>query len=228
MTVFIVTPDAAHAERWETLLHASGRPGRVLPGLNEFERACEGPCLALVDWSLVEKTPQKTLERLKNAVSEAHILLFGVEDVLYGPELSAAINAGAQEFLSISAPNGKLLSTLDVHFASLPAEGTLRVAGVRVRSAHREVSVRVEGQWQVVEGLTPKEFDLLCLFLKSPDVDFSRGDLIDCVWGERGEKVNTEAVDKQIASLRKKLGEQGARIQTRRGRGYCFVSAPTA
>lgn len=65
--------------------------------------------------------------------------------------------------------------------------------------------------------LTRREFELLAFLVRNPDRVFSRGELLDRVWGE--EFFGTErTVDQHVAQLRALL-EHGA-IETVRGRGY--------
>lgn len=67
--------------------------------------------------------------------------------------------------------------------------------------------------------LTPKEFEMLRLFMESPGVVFTRDKLLSEVWGIDyiGE---TRTVDNHIKTLRQKLGESGSRIETVIGVGY--------
>lgn len=67
--------------------------------------------------------------------------------------------------------------------------------------------------------LTLKEYDLLCRFMSSPGVVFTREQLLSMVWGIDfvGE---TRTVDVHVGTLRTKLGESGALIETVRGVGY--------
>lgn len=67
--------------------------------------------------------------------------------------------------------------------------------------------------------LTPKEFEMLKLFMESPGVVFTRDKLLSEVWGIDyiGE---TRTVDNHIKTLRQKLGESGSRIETVIGVGY--------
>lgn len=68
-------------------------------------------------------------------------------------------------------------------------------------------------------SLTLKEYELLYVFLQSPGQVFTRGQLLDRVWGtdHLGE---TRTVDVHIGTLRTKLGACGGRIETVRGVGY--------
>ena len=69
--------------------------------------------------------------------------------------------------------------------------------------------------------LTRSEFRLLKELYRNPKKVFSREDLIRSVQGE-GITVVDRAIDAHIFSLRKKLGAQGAWIETIRGEGYSF------
>jgi two-component system, OmpR family, alkaline phosphatase synthesis response regulator PhoP len=73
--------------------------------------------------------------------------------------------------------------------------------------------------------LTHLEFDLLALFSRNPGRLWSRPELLERLWGSKFDGVD-RVVDVHVSSLRRKLGEAGARIQTVRGGGYRFVDKP--
>jgi DNA-binding response OmpR family regulator len=67
--------------------------------------------------------------------------------------------------------------------------------------------------------LSPTEFALLHLLLRSPGRAFSRAYLLDTVWGQSyvgGDR----SVDNAVLRLRKKLGALGDEIDTVWGVGY--------
>lgn len=68
-------------------------------------------------------------------------------------------------------------------------------------------------------ALTRKEYLLLRTLMERPGRVFTRGQLLEAVWGVEhvGE---TRTVDVHIATLRTKLGECGRQIETVRGLGY--------
>ena len=99
--------------------------------------------------------------------------------------------------------------------ASDPQEGELlRVADVEIDLARREVRVAGAGI-----TLTAKEFDLLAFLTRNRTIVFSRERLLDRVWGYE-RPVDTRTVDSHVKSLRRKLGDGGAVVQTVRGVGY--------
>ena len=77
-------------------------------------------------------------------------------------------------------------------------------------------TVEVSGQGV---ALTQKEFEVLCLLLKNRGQVLSREQLIQQVWGYAftGE---SRTVDVHVRTLRQKLGEAGAYVETVRGYGY--------
>jgi two-component system alkaline phosphatase synthesis response regulator PhoP len=80
----------------------------------------------------------------------------------------------------------------------------------------REHFVTVDGE---KVALTLKEYEILKLFMKNPGTVFSRERLLSEIWGSDylGE---SRTVDMHIKTLRKKLGNAGAHIETVIGVGY--------
>ncbi len=67
--------------------------------------------------------------------------------------------------------------------------------------------------------LTHKEFEMLKLFIRNPNIVFSRDKIMSRIWGTDyiGE---TRTVDMHIKTLRQKLGNTGGQIKTVIGVGY--------
>ncbi len=82
----------------------------------------------------------------------------------------------------------------------------------------REDRHKVFAEGQEVQ-LTHKEFEMLALFMKNPELVFSREKLMAKVWGNdyMGE---SRTVDMHIKTLRQKLGAAGGQIKTVIGVGY--------
>ena len=68
--------------------------------------------------------------------------------------------------------------------------------------------------------LTKFEFEILKVLVSSPDIVFSRSQLLNYLRGEDSFNVSERAMDVQILNLRRKLGEFGSNIETIRGIGY--------
>lgn len=83
-------------------------------------------------------------------------------------------------------------------------EETLSLAGVRVDPRARKVW---RGEEEV--SLTPKEYDLLLLFLHNPNAALYRDTIYERVWG--GELAyGSKTVDLHVQRLRKKVGWEKA------------------
>lgn len=67
--------------------------------------------------------------------------------------------------------------------------------------------------------LTPKEFDLLAMFIQNPGRAFSRDYLLERIWGD-DVYVTDRTVDTHVQRLRKKLGQHADLIRTVWGIGY--------
>ena len=67
--------------------------------------------------------------------------------------------------------------------------------------------------------LTLKEYQLLVLLMKNQGAVLTRDVLLENIWGY-GSESETRTVDVHIRTLRQKLGDSGALIETVRGVGY--------
>ena len=76
-----------------------------------------------------------------------------------------------------------------------------------------------------VENLTPKEFEIFSILICHEDTIVSRNLILEYIWKEKAEKVNSETVDKHVESLRRKLGVYGKKIKTIYGSGYIFKTS---
>ncbi len=94
-------------------------------------------------------------------------------------------------------------------------EGTIAVSGLELDLDKKRLSV--DG---VKKDLTPIEFQILHMLMKSPGRIFGRDQLLDSVW--KDVQVTDRTVDVHITRLRKKLGGYDRHLVTRKGYGYCF------
>ena len=70
-------------------------------------------------------------------------------------------------------------------------------------------------------NLTPKEFELLKLFMQNYGQTFSREEIKSFVWSNQKD-INERTIDVNITRLRKKLGRYSEYFLGRSGYGYCF------
>lgn len=120
-----------------------------------------------------------------------------------------------------------------------PREVTARVRAVLKRAAApRRFPVQLEFDGLSIDGrtrevaiggrvieLTPREFDLLAFMASSPRQVFSRGQLLEHVWGSSAEWQDPSTVTVHIRRVRQKIEadlNEPARITTVWGVGYRF------
>jgi DNA-binding response OmpR family regulator len=78
-------------------------------------------------------------------------------------------------------------------------------------------------------NLTPKEFELLQVFMEAAGRVLGREHLLTRVWGyAHADEIESRTVDVHVRRLRAKLGDEGRRIATVKSVGYRFERADGA
>lgn len=153
------------------------------------------------------RTPILMLSALADVEDRVAGLRMGADDYLPKPfdfdELMARIEALARR----SGGFGEAVATPEVLIAGALSFDT---RSLEVRCGDTPIS------------LTPKERDLLKLFLSGPRKIFSRERILSTLWGI-SEDPQTNVVDVYIGRLRRKLGPCGEPIETVRGAGYRYA-----
>ena len=127
------------------------------------------------------------------------------------------LNSGADDYLvkpfGVMEMVARVKAVLRRTIKDIPVDNYV-VGGITLNDNEHKVTANGEK----VE-LTHKEFEILKLFMQSPNMVFSRDKLMSTVWGIDyvGE---TRTVDMHIKTLRQKLGEAGGQIKTVIGVGY--------
>ena len=134
-----------------------------------------------------------------------------VEDRVRGLEL------GADDYIAKPFHFEELLARLRAHLRRrLPRAEVVRVADVELDP--RSHSVTRAGR---AVALTPREYELLELFLRHPGEVLSKHTILDRLWGY---DFDDNLVEVYVGYLRRKLGEP-ALVETIRGTGYVLRSS---
>ena len=173
------------------------------------------PSLALLDVMLPEEDGISVLKKLRASAHTARlpIIMLTAKGTEYDKVLG--LDAGADDYLAKPFGMMELLSRIRALLRRTQQETDTYRCGVLAVDQARH-TVTVNGQ---EVALTQKEFEVLCLLLKNKGQVLSRERLIEDVWGYAftGE---SRTVDVHVRTLRQKLGEAGAYIETVRGYGY--------
>ena len=173
------------------------------------------PSLVLLDIMLPEEDGISVLKKLRSSArtSKLPVIMLTAKGTEYDKVLG--LDAGADDYLAKPFGMMELLSRIRALLRRTQREADIYRCGVLTVDQTRH-TVTVNGQ-EVI--LTQKEFEVLCLLLKNRGQVLSRERLIEDVWGYAftGE---SRTVDVHVRTLRQKLGEAGAYIETVRGYGY--------
>ena len=185
------------------------------------------PDLILMDWMMPgvsgieltrrlrkdEKTRDIPILMLTARVTEDDIvtgLEAGADDYLIKPFSPRELQARIKALLRRSSPadeNGQLVS----------GELRMDLLARRIHCGDKEIR------------LGPTDFRLLEFLMSHPGRVYSRGQLLDHVWGSNAY-VEERTVDVHVGRVRKALEKAGIKdcVQTARGHGYLFVAESTA
>ncbi|HID86493.1 MAG TPA: response regulator transcription factor [Anaerolineae bacterium] len=173
------------------------------------------PDLVVLDVMLPDMDGLEVCRRLRRGDPDLPILMLTAKDAV--PDRVAGLDAGADDYLVKPFAFDELLARIRalLRRAQPQARATLRFADLVLDTATREVR---RGGRPI--QLTPKEYELLELFMRHPRQVLSRGTIFDRIWGyDFGGESNI--IEVYVRYLRKKLGPPNL-IQTVRGVGYAL------
>jgi DNA-binding response OmpR family regulator len=186
--------------------------------------SAEQPALVILDWMLPKLDGLEVLRRLRQSAATPVLMLTarGEEtDRVVGLEL------GADDYLTkpfsmreLMARVRALLRRAELVQQILKADHDNVGEGLlNYHTLHLDPQAHLTTLAGTPLDLSPTEFALLQLLLRSPGRAFSRSYLLDTLWGETyigGDR----SVDNTILRLRKKLGSLGDAVETVWGVGY--------
>lgn len=218
--IYCVEDDSSIRELVLYALQNSGFEAKALPTASELypELLHNPPELVLLDIMLPGEDGIAILKKMKQNAQTRKVpvimltakgseydrvlgLDLGADDYITKPFGVIEMISRVKAVLRRCAPEGAVSRTLTL------GEITLDPERHRVGAAGREVA------------LTFKEFSLLQFLMENSGRVLTRDRILETVWGYDFEG-ETRTVDMHIKTLRQKLGEAGALIETVRGVGY--------
>jgi DNA-binding response OmpR family regulator len=187
----------------------------------------ERPDLVILDWMLPKMDGLEALRRMRQAGgpdAATPVLMLTAR----GEETDRVVGleVGADDYLTkpfsmreLIARVRALLRRAEMLRATLSADATAGAEALMRGPLRLDPAAHLAMLDGVTLDLSPTEFALLHLLLRSPGRAFSRAYLMETVWQEASIG-GDRSVDNAVLRLRKKLGPLGEAIETVWGVGY--------
>ena len=218
--IYLVEDDDSIRELVLYTLHTTGFEAEGFRNAADFWQALEKelPQLVLLDIMLPDEDGLHILKRLRAGAETADLPVMMLTAKSSEYDRVGGLDSGADEYLPKPFGMMELVSRVRAllrRAAKPAAEDKLFTAGSLAVDVKRR-AVTVDGEPVI---LTYKEFELLCYLLENRGVVLSRDQILTKIW-DYNYSGETRTVDVHIRTLRQKLGDAGALIETVRGVGY--------
>ena len=226
-SVLLVEDEAAIREMVQLALSRAGFEIRAVADAVHAEREIEQsrPDLILLDWMLPGVSGLEFARRLRQRDSTRDIPLIMLTAKGEESDRLSGFDAGADDYVvkpfSVKELVARICAVLK-RTTPVGDDHPIEVDGLRLDP----VSHRVTGRGETIRT-GPTEFRMLHFFMSHPERVFTRGQLLDRVWG-RDVYIEERTVDVHIRRLRKVLAGHGFDrfVQTVHGTGYRFSRHP--
>lgn len=217
--IYCVEDDESIREMEIYTLRSTGFEAEGFPDGRVFFEALgkKQPELVLLDVMLPGEDGVAILKKLKSnpATRELPVVMATAKGAEY--DKVASLDLGADDYLV--KPFGMMEMVSRVRAVLRRASPRTERRSLRAGAIEMDLDRHIVTVGGERVELTLKEYEMLRLFMSHPGMAFTRDRLLLDVWGDEyaGE---TRTVDVHIRTLRQKLGEGGALIETVRGVGY--------
>ena len=218
--IYLVEDDDSIRELVLYTLHTTGFEAEGFRNAADFWQALEKelPQLVLLDIMLPDEDGLHILKRLRAGAETADLPVMMLTATSSEYDRVVGLDSGADDYMPKPFGMMELVSRVRAllrRAAKPAAEDKLFTAGSLAVDVKRR-AVTVDGEPVI---LTYKEFELLCYLLENRGVVLSRDQILTKIW-DYNYSGETRTVDVHIRTLRQKLGDAGALIETVRGVGY--------
>jgi len=186
--------------------------------------AKQQPDIILLDWMLPGVDGIEFIRRLRANAYFAEIPVIMLTAKGESEDMVKGLSVGADDYVNKPFSPPELMARIKavLRRCQLPEaedEQALQFGTLRLDMKSHRVMIDDERV-----DLGPTEFRLLHFFMKNPERAYSRGQLLDHVWGDT-VYIEERTVDVHIRRLRKALepSEHDGLVQTVRGVGYRFA-----
>jgi two-component system phosphate regulon response regulator PhoB len=230
VTILIVDDDAAIRDMLRMALEIHGFA--CIEAGNTYDAHClildERPDIVLLDWMLPGGSGIELLRRLKREDNTRDVPVIMLTAKTAEDNIIQGLEGGADDYLTKPFAPRELIARIQAllrRTVALAKNGRLQLGDILLDGDSQRVFIADE---QVSVG--PTEFRLLLFFMTHPDRAYSRGQLLDQVWGSN-VYVEERTVDVHIRRLRQALQapstDCSTYVETVRGTGYRFCTPST-
>ena len=223
--LLLVEDDPALAELLEFRFERDGYNVRVTSDGDEALLLAQEdvPDLVILDWMIDGTSGIEVCRRLRREKQTAHVPIIMLTAREAEDDRIRGLETGADDYVTKPFSPRELLARVSAvlrRIRPVLAGEILEVGDISLDP----VAHKVKRGGQPLQ-LGPTEYRLLKFFMESPDRVFSRGQLLDGVWGTESD-IELRTVDVHIRRLRKALmvGDLKDPIRTVRSAGYAFES----
>jgi len=182
------------------------------------------PAIILLDWMLPGIDGVEFIRRLRAINTFADIPVIMLTAKGESGDMVKGLSVGADDYVNKPFSPPELIARIKALLRR--CKGLDEPTSTNIK--HGPLEIDIKSHRLLIDGeevnLGPTEFRLLHFFMKNPDRAYSRGQLIDQVWGDM-VYIEERTVDVHVLRLRKVLGlsGNGILIETVRSVGYRFA-----
>ncbi|MEZ5573338.1 MAG: phosphate regulon transcriptional regulator PhoB [Halioglobus sp.] len=183
----------------------------------------ERPSIVLLDWMLPGGSGLELMRRLKREERTRDMPVIMLTAKTAEDNVIQGLDVGADDYITKPFAPRELIARIKAQLRRTGANGDsekIQVAQLLLDGESKRIFIADQPL-----DMGPTEFNLLQFFMSHPERAYTRGQLLDHVWGAN-VYVEERTVDVHIRRLRKALqssyGDYSNLIQTVRGTGYRF------
>jgi len=178
------------------------------------------PDLVLVDWMLPDSSGLELTRSLRRQEANRELPIIMLTAKAEEREKIVGLEGGADDYVTKPFSPKELIARINALLRRATSEDDVPLQGGELRLdpvSHRVLA----GEDEIKLG--PTEYRLIKFLMENPERVYSRGQLLDYVWGQN-VYVEERTVDVHVRRLRKALEPHGIEhyVQTVRGAGYRF------
>jgi two-component system alkaline phosphatase synthesis response regulator PhoP len=222
--IYILEDDPAIRELEEYALCSNGMQAQSFEQPADFWQAVHHtvPQLVILDVMLPQEDGFCILKKLRAEPDTRSVPVMMVTAKASELDTVKGLDSGADDYLAKPFGVMEFISRAKAALRrgaaqKAPQAESLSFLDIQMEDARHTVTVN-----QAPVELTFKEYELLRLFLRQPELVISRDRIMHDVWGV-DISVESRTVDMHIRTLRQKLGSAGSHIRTVRKVGYMLT-----